>query len=90
MLNKYFFLYSDNISHQKQIYKFTFLRLLRVVNINNVKVELSAKTTLHASAVYAWKPDIKHFPACRSRGLVSPGSTSVTCYRNEHTSLVRD
>jgi len=47
----------------------------------NVKVTLSAKITLHACAVDVTrgKPDVGNFLACRSQGLVTPGSTSATC-----------
>jgi len=56
-------------------------KLTKKVSSPNVKVELPAKTTLHACAVDVMrgKPDIANFPACRSRGIVSPVSTSATC-----------
>jgi len=72
----------------------SFLRSLRVDEVNNVKVELSAKTTLHACAAAAvdvmrGKPDVGNFPASRSQGLVTPGLRRRRAYRRAYVASPR-
>ena len=52
-------------------------------DVNNVKVEISAKTTLRACAVRvtAGKPMTKRIPTFRSLGLVTPGRSRRRAYR---------
>ena len=72
----------------------SFLRSLRVDEVNNVKVELSAKTTLHACAAAAadvmrGKPDVGNFPASRSQGPVTPGLRRRRAYRRAYVASPR-
>jgi len=65
--------------------------MFSVDDVNNVKVELSAKTTRHACAVDVMrgKPDVGNFPACRTQGLVSPGLRRRRAYRRAYVASPR-
>ena len=65
--------------------------MFSVNDVNNVKVELSAKTTLYACAVYVMrgKPDVGNFPAYGSPGLVTPGLSRRRAYRRAYVASPR-